>query len=95
MVLFGSRVHGKTGLPGLAESGRRVNSSRMADLTDDIEELAANPKKIWTDGLLVEEHSLKDQIAADKYLRQQGASTDSAAGKLPIQLFKIKPPGSV
>jgi hypothetical protein len=67
----------------------------MADLTDDIETAGENPKKVLSDGMLTEEHGLKDLIAADKHLRHQAAETGVAAGKLPIQLFKFKPPGSV
>lgn len=67
----------------------------MADLTDDIETNAAQPKKVLTDGLLTEEHSLKDQIEADRYLKQQQAADEIANGKLPIQMFVFKPPGSV
>lgn len=67
----------------------------MADLTDDIETSAAAPRKTMTDGLLSEDHSLPDQIAADKYLRSQTAAGELANGKLPIQMFVFKPPGSV
>ena len=41
------------------------------------------------------EHSLPDQIAADKYLKQDAAAKAQANGKLPIGLFKIQPPGAV
>ena len=67
----------------------------MADLTDDIETNAANPKKVLSDGLLTEEHGLQDMIAADRYLRQQASSAATTNGQLPIQLFKFKPPGAV
>jgi hypothetical protein len=67
----------------------------MADLTDDIETAAENPKKVLSDGLLTEEHGLQDMIAADRYLRQQASAAATANGQLPIQLFKFKPPGTV
>lgn len=67
----------------------------MADLTPDIETAAAQPKVVSVDGLRTEEHSLQDQIAADKYLKEDAAADAIANGKLPVQLFKFKPPGAV
>lgn len=66
----------------------------MADLSTEIKEIANNPRAIDTNGLKLEEHNLKDLIEADKYLRGRDAGTDQASGKLPIAMFKFKPPGS-
>ena len=56
---------------------------------------SAAPKSITTDGLTIQEHSLPDQIAADKYLKQDAQSKLVGSGKLPIHMFRFKPPGSV
>jgi hypothetical protein len=41
----------------------------MADLSDSIEERAQAPKSTSVDGQTVTEHSLDEQIKADRYLR--------------------------
>ena len=63
------------------------------DLKDAIRQNAQGPKQVSTDGVNVEQHSLADQIAADKYL----AAKDAAA-RNPAKGFtrvKIVPPGTV
>jgi len=63
------------------------------DLDNTIRENAAGPKRASGDSGSVDQHSLKDQIEADKYL----AGKD-AASKNPAKAFtrvKIVPPGSV
>lgn len=68
----------------------------MADLVSQIESESAQPKSITSPGgMTTTEHSLPDQIAADKYLKQDAAAKAQANGKLPIGLFKIQPPGAV
>ena len=62
------------------------------DLENTIRENAAGPKRASGDSGSVEQHSLSDQIAADKYL----ATKDAA--KNPAKAFtraKIVPPGTV
>ena len=64
----------------------------MAEDLDIIEQNAAGPKQASADGVSTQQHSLKDQIEADKYL----AGKD-AASKDPTKAFtrvKIVPPGS-
>ena len=66
----------------------------MADELDNtIRENASGPKRASGDTGSVEQHSIKDQIKADKYLAGKGAvSTD------PTKAFarvKIVPPGTV
>jgi len=57
-----------------------------------IEQNAAGPKRVTGDAGSVEQHSLKDQIDADRYL----AAKKAAAGKgLGIKLTKISPGGTV
>jgi len=62
------------------------------DLKDAIKTNAEGPKRASGDSGSVDQHSLKDQIEADKYL----ASKDAA--KNPAKAFtraKIVPPGAV
>ena len=66
----------------------------MADLASQIETDSGQPKAISTDGLRTEEHSLPDQIAADRYLKEDAAAKELKNGKLPLQMFRFQPPGS-
>ena len=62
------------------------------DLDNTIRENAAGPKRASGDSGSVEQHSLSDQIAADKYL----ASKQAAYGKgLGVRTVKLSPPGTV
>ena len=61
------------------------------DLQDSIRENAAGPKRAKGDSAEVEQHSLPDQIAADKYLASKQASRKKGLG---IALKKLSPPGS-
>jgi len=61
-------------------------------LDSTIRDNAAGPKRAKGDAGEMEQHSLKDQIAADKHL----AGKNATAGKgLGIKLAKIKPGGTV
>jgi len=65
----------------------------MADdtLKDAIEENAKGPKRAKGDSGEMEQHSLQDQIAADRYL----ATKDAAKRKgLPFRTTKLVPPGT-
>lgn len=65
----------------------------MADALDNkISENAAGPRKAAGDSGSVEQHSLPDQIAADKYLESKKASRVKGLG---IKLAKISPGGTV
>lgn len=65
----------------------------MADEIDDaIETSATGPKRASGDSGSVEQHSLLDQIAADKYLASKTASRSSGMG---IKLTRIAPRGTV
>ena len=57
-----------------------------------IQENAAGPKKAAGDAGSIEQHSLTDQIAADKHLASKGAMKSKGLG---IKLLKISPGGSV
>ena len=65
----------------------------MAEDLDIIEQNAAGPKQVSADGVTVQQHSLPDQIAADKYLAGK-----RAVSRNPAKAFtrvKIVPPGTV
>ena len=62
------------------------------ELDNSIQENAAGPRKASGDSGSVEQHSLADQIAADKYLESKKASRSKGLG---IKLAKISPGGAV
>lgn len=64
----------------------------MADLSDDIETNAGGPKKVTVDGNSAEQHALKDQIEADRYLKSQDAMTSPKRG---ISLARFRHQGTV
>lgn len=66
----------------------------MADtIAESIEERALLPIRQEVDGKVVEQHLLRDQIAADKYLTSKSAN--SAAASQPhfgLRFTKLVPP---
>ncbi len=65
----------------------------MAETIDNaIQTNAEGPKKASGDSGSVEQHSLPDQIAADKYLESKKASRAKGLG---IKLVKVSPGGTV
>ena len=63
------------------------------DIDTVIRQNAEGPKQASADGVTVQQHSLGDQIAADKYLAGK-----EAVSKNPAKAFtrvKIVPPGTV
>jgi len=75
-------------------ASKRVEKESIVTNTLDnhIRENAAGPKKASADAVTVEQHSLADQIKADRYLESKKASR--AAG-LGIKLVKLSPGGTV
>ena len=63
----------------------------MADLEDNIRDNASGPKRAKGDSVEVEQHSLPDQIAADRYLNSKAAAKKKGLG---IKLTKLSPPGT-
>ncbi len=63
-----------------------------AELENTIQENASAPRKASGDAGSVEQHSLADQIAADKYLESKAASRSKGLG---IKLAKISPGGTI
>ena len=61
------------------------------DLSDTIRDSASQPKRASGDSGSVEQHSLTDQIAADRYLESKKASRSKGLG---IKLAKISPGGT-
>ena len=57
----------------------------------DIETSAAGPKRISVDGQSVEEHPLKDQIAADNRVKAAAAQTSN---KCPVRFVRQAPPSA-
>jgi len=65
----------------------------MADsLENNIRDNATAPKRASGDSGSVEQHSLQDQIAADKFLESKKASRKKGLG---IKVTKISPGGTV
>lgn len=60
------------------------------DLENSIAENAAAPKKASGDGVSVEQHPLKEQIEADKYLASKEAVK---SGRRGLRFSKLVPPG--
>lgn len=64
------------------------------DLSDAIQTNAEGPLKAAGDSGSMEQHSLTDQIEADKYLASKTAAA-TTGNSLGIRLTKLSPPGSV
>lgn len=61
------------------------------EIKDAILENAKGPKRVQGDSGSVEQHSLKDQIEAEKFLQSKKAT----GGKgFPVRIFKISPDGT-
>lgn len=61
------------------------------DLTDAIKQNAEGPKQASADGVSTQQHSLEDQIEADKYLASKEAAKNPAKAFTRV---KIVPPGT-
>lgn len=61
------------------------------DLEDNIRQNAAGPKRAKGDSAEMEQHSLSDQIAADRYLEGKKATRGKGLGMV---LKKLVPPGT-
>jgi len=63
----------------------------MPDLEKSIRKSAKNPAKASGDSGSVEQHPLKDQIEADRYLESKKAAKSR---KLGVKRTKLVPPGT-
>lgn len=61
------------------------------DLEQNIRDNAAGPKRAKGDSAEMEQHSLPDQIAADRYLQGKKATHTKGLG---IAMKKLVPPGT-
>jgi len=61
------------------------------ELSEAIEENAKGPKKATGDSGSIEQHPLKDQIAADKFLASKEATKQPSRG---LRFSKLIPPGA-
>lgn len=66
--------------------------SDPTDLTEALVDNATGPKRAKGDQGEMEQHSLPDQIAVDRYVRNQAAAS---AGPRALRVSRIVPPGSV
>lgn len=74
-------------------AGSNPAPANMAEELDNtIETNAKGPKQAGADGVSVQQHSLPDQIAADKYLASKRAGRNPAKA---LTRVKIVPPGTV
>jgi len=62
------------------------------DLKETIREAAKGPRQAAADGVTVQQHSLKDQIAADEYLAKKEAAKNPARALVRVRII---PPGTV
>ena len=62
------------------------------DLDDTIRDNAQGPKRAKGDAGEMEQHSLKDQIAADRHLGAKDATKSKTRG---LKFNKLTPPGTV
>jgi len=60
------------------------------ELQQQIEENAKQPRRASADGVEVEQHPLKDQIEADRYLESKNAMKKGRG----FRLTKLIPPGA-
>jgi len=60
-------------------------------LDQSIADNAAGPAKVSVDGQSVDQHPLRDQIEADRYLESKKASRKRGLG---IRLVRLSPPGA-
>jgi len=61
------------------------------DLKETIADNAAGPKRAKGDSGEIEQHSIQDQIAADRYLAVKNAAKRKG---LPFRTTKLVPPGT-
>ena len=65
----------------------------MAESSNSLTDAATKPKRASVDGTSVDEHSLKDQIELDRYLRAKDAQANNKPGLGSIRIGRIAPAG--
>ena len=76
----------------LTSGGRELFMSEHEKITQTIVKNATGPKSAEVDGQRVEQHSLKDQIEADKYLASKDAVKRRGSG---LKFSKMTHSGAV
>jgi len=61
------------------------------ELKNAIKTNAKGPRQATADGVTIQQHSLKDQIAADQYLEQKAVAKNPARA---LTRVRIIPPGT-
>lgn len=79
-----------TSVARLSTTGE-TSPADAAALADAILENAKSPKRVQGDAGSVEQHSLQDLIAADKFLQSKKAAQNG----LGVRLHKLSPDGAV
>jgi hypothetical protein len=87
-----SNVANKFLLEGFFSVDRQSEDVMAEDLKDKIKENAEGPESAEADGVKSRQHSLRDQIEADKYLSGKDALAKKNFG---LTRGKIVPPGTV
>ncbi|MBN2377051.1 MAG: hypothetical protein JXD22_11660 [Sedimentisphaerales bacterium] len=64
----------------------------QSDVETALETNAQGPARVSGDQGSVSQHSLSEQIAADKHLASKAAAR---AGRIGLRLHRMKPPGTV
>ena len=72
------------------ENFQQDGGSLSPDLRDVILENAKGPKKVTGDAGSVEQHSIKDQIEAERFLQSKKATRQG----LGIRFVKLRPDGT-
>ena len=79
-------------MPGLRLAWLALRNMPVADELDDaIRTNAEGPKSASGDAGSIEQHSIPDQIAADRYLASKKAARSKGLG---VRLTKVVPPGA-
>lgn len=63
----------------------------MTDIAADITENAQGPKKVTSDGVSIEQHSIVEQIEADRYVSSKNAVASASRG---FVMGRFKPGGA-
>jgi len=77
---------------GTGHGNKPDNVPSPPELRDTILENALGPKKVTGDAGSVEQHSLQDQIAAERFLQSKKAMRKPGLG---IRLTKLSPDGTL
>ena len=81
----------KIDVNGSGDTDPPMPGESPANLNDAILVNAMGPKKVTSDAGSVEQHSLADQIAAERFLESKKASRKPGLG---IRLIKLSPDGT-